>query len=130
MYAREYEIIFVARPDVADDDLNTIRNRAASIIGDRAGTILKNEDWGKRKLAYEIDKCNKGHFFLFNFLGGPEMVSELERTLRIDDQILRFLTVKIADRVEVSARIVEEEARRALAATRQETASDYEEMDY
>ncbi len=130
MYAREYEIIFVVRPDVADDDLVTIRNRASTIIEDRTGTILKNEDWGKRKLAYEIQKCNKGHFFLFNFLGGPEMVAELERTLRIDDQILRFLSVKIADRVEIQARIVEEEARRVLALTRTETPSDYEEMDY
>lgn len=130
MYAREYEVTFIVRPDLPDDDTQNIRTRTAAIVDGQQGTLLKNEDWGKRKLAYEVQKCAKGHFFLFNFLGNPGMVAEIERTLRLDDQVLRFLTVKVADRVEVTARIAEEETRRAQAATRPQSAMDDEEVDY
>lgn len=130
MYAREYEVTFIVRPDLPDDDIQNIRTRTVGIIDGQQGTVLKNEDWGKRKLAYEVQKCAKGHFFLFNFLGNPSMVSEIERTLRLDDQVLRFLTVKVAERVEVTARIAEEETRRAQAAARPQSGMDDEEVDY
>jgi small subunit ribosomal protein S6 len=114
MYSREYELVYVVRPDVADADVEAIRERTSRIIGERKGHVLRVDDWGKRKLAYEIQKFNKGHYVLFNFLSDPEVVNEVERTLRIDDTILRFLTVKRGDRVEVDARIAEEARRASL----------------
>jgi len=113
MYTREYELVYVVRPDLPDADVEAIRDRTQRIITDRSGHVLRVDDWGKRKLAYEIQKFNKGHYVLFDFLGESAIVTEIERTLRIDDTILRFLTVKRGDRVDVDVRIAEEETRRA-----------------
>ncbi len=116
MYSREYELVFIVRPDVTDEDIETIKDRNSGIIGDRKGHVLTIDDWGKRRLAYEIQDYGKGHFVLFNYLGSTEIVDELERTLRIDDSVLRFLTVKLAERVDVKVRVAEAEAVAAAAA--------------
>ena len=107
MYSREYEFVFIIRPDVADEDIEVIKDRSLGIITDRDGKVLKVDDWGKRRLAYEIKDYAKGHFVLMNYLGSSEVVDELERTLRLDDGVLRFLTVKLAERVDVGARVAE-----------------------
>ena len=116
MYSREYELVFIVRPDVADEDIETIKDRNSGIIGDRKGHVLKIDDWGKRRLAYEIKDYGKGHFVLLNYLGSTETVDELERTLRIDDSVLRFLTVKLAERVDVESRVAEATAAAEAAA--------------
>lgn len=105
MWAREYELIYIARPDLSDEDLLKILDRTRGIITDRDGHILVEDEWGKKKLAYEIKKYAKGHFMYVLFLGTPEMVDEIERTMRIDEGCLRFLTVKVEDRVHVAERI-------------------------
>jgi len=128
MYSREYELVFIVRPDVTDEDIETIKDRNSGIVSDRKGHLLKIDDWGKRRLAYEIQDYGKGHFVLFNYLGSTEIVDELERTLRIDDSVLRFLTVKLADRVEVDVRVAEAEAAAAaLAGEAKERAEAAEE---
>lgn len=105
MWAREYELIYIARPDLSDEDLAKILDRTKGIITDRDGHILTVDEWGKKKLAYEIKKYAKGHFMYVLFLGTPEMVDEIERVMRIDDGCLRFLTVKLQDRVHVEERV-------------------------
>ena len=100
MYSREYELVFIVRPDVTDEDIEKIKDRSGGVIKDRKGHLLNVDDWGKRRLAYEIQDYGKGHFVLFNYLGSTEIVDELERTLKLDDSVLRFLTVKLAERVE------------------------------
>ena len=115
MFAREYELVFVVRPDVADEDLEVIKDRTTPIIEEREGKLLEIEDWGKRRLAYDVRKYSKGHYFLFRYLGGTDAVDEVERTFRIDDSILRFLHIKEDDRVDVDGRVAEFEARRAAA---------------
>jgi small subunit ribosomal protein S6 len=116
MYSREYELVFIVRPDVTDEDIETIKDRNSGIISDRKGHILMIDDWGKRRLAYEIQDYGKGHFVLFNYLGSTEIVDELERTLRIDDSVLRFLTVKLGERIDVDARVAEAAAASEAAA--------------
>ena len=123
MFAREYEMIYIVRPDLEDGDVSTIQERTEKVIEDQKGTLLKVDDWGKKKLAYEIQKFNKGHFVLINYLGNPEGVVEIERTLRIDDSILRFLTVKLGDRVDIDERVATEEARKIAAAAAEERAA-------
>ena len=123
MFAREYEMIYIVRPDLEDGDISTIQERTEKVIEDQKGTLLKVDDWGKKKLAYEIQKFNKGHFVLINYLGNPEGVVEIERTLRIDDSILRFLTVKLGDRVDIDERVATEEARKIAAAAAEERAA-------
>ncbi len=116
MYSREYELVFIVRPDVSDEDIETIKDRNSGIVGDLKGHVLKVDDWGKRRLAYEIQDYGKGHFVLVNYLGSTEIVDELERTLRIDDSVLRFLTVKLGDRVDVETRVAEAKAAAEAAA--------------
>ena len=116
MYAREYELIYIVRPDVGEEDLTTVQERTDKIIVERGGTVLKVDAWGTKRLAYDIQKHSKGHFVLFDFLSEPDTVAELERTLRIDDKVLRFLTVKLHDRVDVDARVAEEQAKQDAAA--------------
>ncbi len=110
MWAREYELIYIARPDLADEDLLKILDRTRGIITDRDGHILVEDEWGKKKLAYEIKKYAKGHFQYILFLGTPELVDEIERVMRIDDGCLRFLTVKVENRVNVADRLAAQAA--------------------
>lgn len=113
MYAREYELIYIVSPEVAEDEVTTVRERTERVITERNGTILRVEDWGVKRLAYDIQKHSKGRYVLFCFLGDREVVAEAERTLRIDDKVLRFLTVKIAERVDIEARVALEAVRKA-----------------
>lgn len=107
MFAREYELIWIVRPDVADEDITAITERTEKVATDQGAQVLEIEDWGRRKLAYEIQKCAKGHYVRLHFLAQSEHIAEMERTLRIDDRILRFLTVKLGDRVDVETRAAE-----------------------
>ncbi len=107
MFAREYELIWIVKPDVADEDVEAIMDRTKNVVAERDGSILELDEWGKRKLAYEVQKFSKGHYVRMHFLAQPEDVAELERTLRIDDRILRFLTVRMVDRVPQEARAAE-----------------------
>lgn len=129
MWAREYELIYIARPDLTDEELATIFDRTSKIITDRDGHILTVDEWGKKKLAYEIKKYAKGHFVYLLFLGTPEMVDEVERTFRLDDGLLRFLTVKLEDRVHVADRLAAaKEAELVAAAAADESAGDAGEV--
>jgi small subunit ribosomal protein S6 len=125
MYAREYELIYIVRPDSPDEDLQTIVDRTTGLIDKAEGTLLQVDVWGKRKLAYEIQKFNKGHYTLVRFLSEPEVVAEIERLLRIDDTILRYQTVKCSDRVHVESRITEYADEVAAAAARAASEPDH-----
>jgi small subunit ribosomal protein S6 len=130
MWAREYELIYIARPDLTDEELATIFNRTEKIITERDGHMLSVDEWGKKKLAYEIKKYAKGHFMYLLFLGDAAIVDEIERTLKIDDGLLRFLTVKVGDRVAVEQRIVEaKEAALVRAAARANDRDDDDDDD-
>ena len=90
---RRYEILFIAHADSSDDELNEHIERYKGIITDSKGIVVKIAKWGMRKLAYEIRKQTKGIYVLMDFAGQSATVPELERNLKIDDRILKFLTV-------------------------------------
>lgn len=90
---RRYEILFIAHADLSEDNLNEIIERYKKIITDSKGVIVKIDKWGMRKLAYEIKKQTKGLYVLIDFAGASAIIIELERNFRIDDKILKFLTV-------------------------------------
>lgn len=113
MILNEYETIYVARPDLTDDVMNKITSRYEAVINDNKGTILVAEDWGKRKLAYTIAKHVRGHYIYLNYVGPSSIVAEVERTLRNEDQLLRFLTVNLGVDIDVDAsRMLAEERRK------------------
>ena len=90
---RRYEILFIAHADSSDDEMNEHVERYKAIITNSKGIVVKIDKWGMRKLAYEIKKQTKGIYYLMDFAGESATVPELERNLKIDDRILKFLTV-------------------------------------
>ena len=120
---REYEFNFVVQPEITDEGIARICERFEGIV-ERAGDIrLHYDELGRRRLAYEIRNFQKGHYLALHFLSNGKVVPELERAARIDDSILRFLTVVTSANVEdVEARKTEavglEEDRKSKAAER------------
>lgn len=97
---REYEFNFVVQPEITDEGIARICERFESIV-ERAGDVrLHYEELGRRRLAYEIRNFQKGHYLALHFLSNGKVVPELERVARIDDSILRFLTVLANPHVE------------------------------
>ena len=94
---RRYETIFIVRPNVAEDEIEAIAAKTTSIIEGDGGTILRIDKWGLKKLAYLIKKESQGYYVFVDYAGIPVSVAEIERVFRIDDRILKYLTVKIAD---------------------------------
>ncbi len=136
MQINEYETMVVIRPDLDDPVTYAMVERFEGIITGNGGHILVRDDWGKRKLAYLIDKHQRGHYVLLSHLAPATLVSELERNIRNDDSVIRFMTVKMADDVDVATRIEQaalERERRAEAARARaeaEEQDDEEDMDY
>lgn len=91
---KRYEVVAIVKADLTEEDLAAIIERSQTIITERKGVIAKVEKWGKRRLAYEIKKQKDGFYFLIDFAGDGPIVAEIERNFKIDDRILKFMTVK------------------------------------
>ncbi len=134
---RRYETTFVVHPDLGEEDHQKIVQKALGAITQSGGEILQLQDWGVKKLAYKIKKQTRGHYIFVDYAAKPEAVREVERLLRIDDNVLRFLTVLVDDEVDVeeakmqlsqaSRREVEEEVSAVEAEEAQEVEVDQEE---
>ena len=90
-----YESVIIGRQDLTPSQFETIIEKFISVIESLKGKIKKKESWGLRNLAYKINKNRKGHYFLLNIDGPPDAILEYERLMRIDEDIIRFMTVKI-----------------------------------
>jgi len=105
---REYETAFIVQPEISDEGSLDIRGKLDGVLEAQGVTRLMCEDLGKRKLAYEIRKFHKGHYFILSYLDGGGVVPELERVLRLEESVLRFMTVQVSDRIaDVEARVAE-----------------------
>jgi len=104
---REYETIFLVRPDLAEDLVDKIVERMRGIVHRDGGKVIKVENWGKKKTSYEVKKNLRAIFIRFLYLGGTKAVAEFERNLRMTDDVLKYQSVKIADDVDAVARAVE-----------------------
>jgi len=91
---KRYEVVVIVKSNLTEEDINALIERCQAIITDRKGVIAKVDKWGKRRLAYEINKQKDGFYFLVDFAGDGPIVTELERNFKIDDRILKFMTVK------------------------------------
>ena len=90
-----YESVIIGRQDLTPSQFETIIDKFISVIVSLKGEIKKRESWGLRNLAYKINKNRKGHYTLLNIDGPPESIVEYERLMRLDEDIIRFLTIKI-----------------------------------
>jgi len=96
---RIYEQLFIVRPDATEEEVDPLIEQLKNVITHAGGTIEKTEKWGVRKLAYRVLKYNEGQYVLLQFTAGPEAVKELERRLRVADLVLKFLTVRIDEKL-------------------------------
>ncbi len=96
---REYETTYIVRPDISDVDADRVIERVRKAIREHDGKVVGIDDWGKRKLAYEIQRHQKGIYVHWQYVGNTACVAEVERNLRMLEPVLRFLTVKLGDEV-------------------------------
>jgi len=100
---RRYETILIAHVDLSEDELSSLTARYGAIVTGQKGILVKIERWGKRKLAYLIGKQARGFYVLIDYAGVGAVVDELERNLKIDDKVLKFMTVLKEEAIDVPA---------------------------
>jgi small subunit ribosomal protein S6 len=118
---KRYETLFIVQADLPDDEITSLIERYSTILTSFKGTIIKIEKWGKRRLAYEIRKQTNGYYVMIDYAGKSTVIQELERNFKIDDKILKFMTIMKDDNVDLAkieeekqARIQNETPRKAL----------------
>ena len=104
---REYETIFILKPDVTNEVIGATNSKIRGVLETGGGTLLKIENWGRRKLAYEVKKQLKGIYIFFRYLGNPGLVEEIERNLRLTDSVIRHYSVKMEENVDPATRTSE-----------------------
>ena len=90
-----YESVVIARPELTETQIDKLINDLSEIIKENNGKVIKKEQWGLRSFAYKIKKNKKGHYFMLNLESAPSTIFEYERQMRINEDIIRFLTIKI-----------------------------------
>lgn len=98
-----YETTYITRPELTDEALQALGEKLKSIVETHGGSVVLTEDWGKRKLAYRIQKETRGHYSYLAYTGAGNVVAELERNLRIHDHVLRFLSVNLENEFDPEA---------------------------
>ncbi|NPA81563.1 MAG: 30S ribosomal protein S6 [Epsilonproteobacteria bacterium] len=99
---RHYELLIVLRPTLTEEEVKAKVDFVKEVIEKNGGEIASLQDFGMRKLAYEIDKHQRGHYFVFYYKAPPSAIAEIERIVRITEEIIRFLTVKYENKKEIN----------------------------
>jgi small subunit ribosomal protein S6 len=90
-----YENVFIARQDLSTAQVDALADQFTAIIKDKGGDVKKRESWGLRNLAFRIRKNRKGHYTLLNIDAPPAAIHEVERNMRLNEDVIRFLTIKV-----------------------------------
>src|SRR5271154_2912097 len=90
-----YECVIIARQDISNTQVDTLLDTFTTVLTEQGGTVAKREYWGLKNLAYRMKKNRKGHYALLNINAPSPAVAELERTMRINEDVLRFLTIRV-----------------------------------
>ncbi len=117
---RNYESLYIIHQDVVGDELTAMVEKFQGVLTDQAAEIYKLDNWGVRKLAYPIKKVERGSYIQTYFRAEPEVIAEFERRLRLDEKVLRFLTVKLEGDFPAIEKVAEEEPAVEAAASSEE----------
>ncbi|NTW84991.1 MAG: 30S ribosomal protein S6 [Holophagaceae bacterium] len=125
---RHYETIFIASPTLTDEQSDELVKLYEGIIAEQGGELLKTDKWGRKKLAYEVQKFSEGYYTLFEMNAGPTLIAELERRFRNNDAVIKYMSVRL-DEAEKSAgrtkqRIEREAKRKAQAGIKERSAEE------
>jgi len=106
---RRYETIYIVDPTIKDEDHQGVIKKFQNLIEKEKGVFIKVNEWGKQRLAYEIKNFDKGSYILMDYCGDSGITAKLERDLKLDDRILKYQTVKLADEVDPQELMREEQ---------------------
>ena len=101
---RRYETIFIASPTLTDEQAEELVRQFEGIIAEQGGELLKTEKWGRKKLAYEVQKFSEGYYTLFDMNAGPNLIAELERRFRNHDSVIKYLSVRMDEQTKAAER--------------------------
>ena len=104
MNERTYEIVFIADPNLSEPDVDTLTAQVQGFIEKEGGKIEKLEKWGKKRLAYEVRRQREGYYILISLLGGPALVKEVERRMKVTDGIIRHISVRVDEELRKAER--------------------------
>ncbi len=102
---RTYEVMYIVTPDTAEDDVTKLNENLQGVIEKEGGTIIRLDNMGRRKLAYEIKRQTEGYYVLFEIEGSGSEIAELERRMRVNDSIMRYLTVRVDEERKTAEKI-------------------------
>lgn len=106
-----YENVFLVRPDVSTQQVEALAQQFTEILTAQGGKVAKTEQWGLRNLAYRIKKNRKAHYVLFNLDAPPAAVAEMERNMRLSEDVLRVLTVRVDELEEAPSAMLQNKGR-------------------
>jgi small subunit ribosomal protein S6 len=96
---KHYETLYIISPELGDEDYKAVVAKHKDLIEKENGVIIKLDEWGRRRLAYELKKFDQGFYVLMDYCGGAGITAELARALKLDDKILKYQTIKLGDNV-------------------------------
>lgn len=96
---RTYEELFIVKPNATDEEIDPLVDQLKGVISGGNGNLDKADKWGVRRLAYRVQKHDEGYYVLLQFTAGPNTVREIERRLRVSDLVLKFITVRIDEKM-------------------------------
>ena len=119
---KRYETIVIIDPDLSKEAEAPIFERVNDLIPQYQGFLIETDDWGTKKLAYDIKKKNRGHYVRLDYCGDGALIQEMERFFRIDDKVMKFMTVLLetdADIAAIKAELAEKASAKAAAAVQE-----------
>lgn len=124
---RRYETIFIVKSSTGEDEITAIIEKVSSIVTADGGTVFKVDKWGLKKLAYLIKKETQGYYIHIDYAAVPTAVAEIERIFKIDDRLLKYMTLKLADACDPATILDEITKGKAEAAEQYSETGDQEE---
>lgn len=114
MANRTYEVMYIVDPDTADEKIGKLNEAVGKLVKKEGGNVVKMDDIGRKRMAYPIQKKEEGYYVLFEIEGSGQEIAELERRMRVNDMIMRYITVRVdEDRKAAEKRRGKREARAA-----------------
>ncbi|MGE0083210.1 MAG: 30S ribosomal protein S6 [Desulfococcaceae bacterium] len=110
---KRYETMAIVQPDLADDQRASLFERMKEIISQQGGSLMEFDDWGVRHLAYEIKKKKRGYYVRLDYCGTGAAVTEIERFFRIDDRVMKYMTILLSEKADPEAIMAELAAKKA-----------------
>jgi small subunit ribosomal protein S6 len=132
MTQNNYELVFATRPFMSEDESAEVKNKLLAIVEKQGGELLLEENWGNVNTAYPIEKYTSANYYLFEYVGSSSLPEALEDVMRLEERVLRFLTVKLDDNVDTETASEAAKSRQAqrASANKKDSSGTKPSIDY